>query len=144
MFAWLTILGLAFDEYTAALRIPEENLDLFSRTMLTRVVLMAIALCTMAYIWQRGGNFARLAGFWSIVTLSNLWFTFPLTFQPGLSEPTLAYLAILGGRICPSLMLLSLYLDADNEPRERSLWMLLSVSLDSAPPASCSRPSRDA
>lgn len=124
---WLALFGLALNDYAAALSIPEESLGLFRRVMLSRVVIIVVASGAMAFVWKKGLNFAKISGILSIVTLSNLWFTFPLTFQPGLSDPSMAYIAILTGRLIPSLLLLSLYFDGENEPRRRNLMMLLSL-----------------
>lgn len=79
---WLALFGLAFNDYAAALSIPEESLGLFRRVMLSRVVIIVVASGAMAFVWKKGLNFAKISGILSIVTLSNLWFTFRSPFSP--------------------------------------------------------------
>ena len=124
---WVYVLVFKLDAVTAALLVTPEQIEVIKRLLFARLILNVVAVAALIAVWSSNYDFRKAVGICAVISLSNFWFSFPLTFEAGFTDPSLSYLLILIGRLTPTLLLVSLYLDATSEPRNRSLKSLFAI-----------------
>lgn len=124
---WIYALCFNRDAVTSTLLVSPEQAEVIDRLLFARLIFNAGGVAALIWVWAYNYDFRRAVGICAVISLSNFWFSFPITFEAGLTAPSFGYLIVLAGRLLPALLLVSLYLDADNIPRNRSLKSLFKV-----------------
>ena len=83
-----------------------------------------VITCAIAFIGSWGWDFytKQVLAFIAVSSTANLVTDFPIIYQLGMDEPSIAYILLCVARASLSSLLISLYLDLDKAPRERRLF----------------------